>query len=66
MKPAKTIAFRGRGRRKPRNRAGASALDYMLVLGIIVPCLIFLMWAGPKIMSMVYEMDSVLVSWPFM
>jgi hypothetical protein len=38
----------------------------MLILGIIVPCLIFLMWAGPKIMSMVYEMDSVLVSWPFM
>jgi hypothetical protein len=65
MKSVKSIVCRGR-RRKPRNRAGVSALDYMLILGILMPCLAFLMWAGPLIMGLVYEMDSVLVSWPFM
>jgi hypothetical protein len=49
-----------------RNRAGVAALDYVLVLVVILPMLGFTMWAAPRIMSLVYEMDSVLISWPFM
>ncbi|MGO8753392.1 MAG: hypothetical protein ACLQNE_46240 [Thermoguttaceae bacterium] len=49
-----------------RRRAGVSALDYMLVLGTILPCVAFIFTIGPKIMRLAYEMVEVLVSWPFM
>jgi hypothetical protein len=49
----------------PRRR-GVAALDYALVLGVVLPMLAFTIYAAPKIMNLVYEMDSVLVSWPFM
>jgi hypothetical protein len=47
-------------------RRGAAALDYALVLGTVLPLLALTMWEAPKIMSLVYEMDSLLISWPFM
>ncbi len=47
-------------------RRGAAALDYALVLGVVLPLLAITMYEAPKIMSLVYEMDSLLVSWPFM
>lgn len=49
-----------------RRRAGAAALDYVLVLGILFPMAAFIFWAAPHIMNLVYEMTSVLVSWPFL
>lgn len=49
-----------------RRRRGAAALDYVLVLGVILPLAAFMLWAAPHIMNLVYEMTSVLVSWPFM
>ena len=56
--------------RKHRNlrksRAGVASLDYILILGVVLPMATFVMWAGPKIMGLVYEMVSILVSWPFM
>jgi hypothetical protein len=64
-----------RNRRNPKSkiqnlklsrRRGAAALDYALVLGTVLPLLALTMWEAPKIMSLVYEMDSLLISWPFM
>jgi len=49
-----------------RGRAGVATLDYVLVLGVILPMAAFAMWIGPRIMKLAYEMVCVLVSWPFM
>jgi hypothetical protein len=57
---------RGRAIRPGRRRAGAAALDYVLILGVILPLVAFVMWAGPRIIRLAYEMICVLVSWPFM
>jgi len=53
-------------RKSARRRAGAATLDYVLVLGVILPMVAFVMWAGPRIIRLAYEMIAVLVSWPFM
>jgi hypothetical protein len=50
---------------RARRRAGAATLDYVLVLGVILPMVAFVMWAGPRIIRLAYEMIAVLVSWPF-
>ena len=49
-----------------RRRRGAATLDYVLVLAVILPLVGFLYWAAPRIMNLVYEMTTVLVSWPFL
>jgi len=49
-----------------RRRRGLAALDYVLVLGVILPMAAFLFRVGPKIIRLVYEMVCALVSWPFM
>jgi hypothetical protein len=51
----------GRGRR----RTGAATLDYFLVLAVILPMIAVVLRIAPRIMNLVYEMTSVLVSWPF-
>jgi len=57
----KCRAGAGRGR-----RSGLASLDYVLILGVILPMVAFTMWAGPRIILLVYEMICVLVSWPFL
>jgi hypothetical protein len=52
--------------RRGRRRVGAAALDYMLVLCVILPLATFMMWIGPRIARLAYEMVCVLISWPFM
>ena len=47
-------------------RAGVSALDYILVLGIILPLVAFIVPAGKRIIELTYEMICTLVAWPFM
>ena len=47
-------------------RAGLASLDYVLVLGVIMPLAAFILLVGPKIMRLAYEMVCVLISWPFM
>jgi len=57
------------GRRRAdlgRHRRGLASLDYVLILGVILPMVLVVMWAGPRIIVLVYEMLCVLVSWPFM
>ncbi len=43
-----------------------ASLDYILLLGVILPLAAFILWIGPRIMRLVYEMVCLLVSWPFM
>lgn len=57
---------RGRALRAAGSRAGAASLDYVLILGVVLPLVAFVMWAGPRIIRLAYEMICVLVSWPFM
>ena len=49
-----------------RSRRGAATLDYILVLGIILPLAAFVMTAGRRIAVLVYDMLCVFVSWPFL
>ena len=47
-------------------RGGLASLDYVLILGVVLPLVTFIMWVGPRIMGLAYEMACLLVSWPFM
>lgn len=50
-----------------RLRRGAVAtLDYILLIGVILPAAAFTMWAGPRVIRLAYEMVYVLIVWPFM
>jgi len=49
-----------------RRRRGAASLDYMLVLGVILPLAVIVIPNGKRMIQLVYEMTTVLVSWPFM
>jgi len=60
------IVSRGPHRRATGRREGVASLDYVLVLGVIFPLAVFIMWIGPRIIRLAYEMVCVLVSWPFM
>lgn len=58
---------RKNGRRGYRDRrSGRAALDYVLILGVVLPLVAFIMWIGPRIILLAYEMVCLLVSWPFM
>ena len=48
------------------SRTGLASLDYVLILGVVLPMVAFVMVIGPKIMRLAYEMVYVLISWPFM
>ena len=50
----------------PDERAGVASLDYVLVLGVAMPLIAFVMWAGPRIIRFAYEMVAAMVAWPFM
>lgn len=56
---------RGAGRGALR-RGAVGSLDYVLVLGVIVPLVAIVMPLGRRILRLVYEMTLVLVSWPFL
>ncbi|MGO9112185.1 MAG: hypothetical protein ACLP9L_23405 [Thermoguttaceae bacterium] len=47
-------------------RRGLATLDYVLVLGVILPLAAFLFRVGPKIICLAYEIVCGIVSWPFM
>ena len=49
-----------------RVRRGVATLDYVLVMAVVLPLAAFLMWSGPRMMNLVYEMTAVLISWPFL
>lgn len=49
-----------------RSRAGVSTLDYILVVGILLPLVAFAIPAGKRIIQLTYEMVCTLVAWPMM
>jgi hypothetical protein len=51
---------------KQCRRSGVSSLDYILVLGVILPLAAFVIPNGKRMIQLVFEMTTVLVSWPFM
>ncbi len=60
-------------RRQPANlagrralRRGSATLDYILVLGVVLPLLAIVIPQGRRMMQLVFEMTCALVSWPFM
>jgi len=58
-----------RGRRRSvwlHRRAAVATLDYILVLGVILPLAAIVIPQGIRIMRLVYEMTCVLIAWPFM
>ena len=52
--------------RKAGRRSGLATLDYVLILGVVLPLVAFIMGIGPQIIRLAYEMVCVLLSWPFM
>lgn len=57
--------MRTRRRRSTSRRRGAATLDYVLVLGVILPLAAFILGIGPRMMRLVYDMICVLTAWPF-
>ena len=47
-------------------RRAVAAVDYLFLMVIAFPCSVVVFWAAPRIMKIVQEMTSVLVSWPFL
>ena len=47
-------------------RVGASSLDYILILGVILPMVAAIIGYGRQALRVTYEMVCALVSWPFM
>jgi len=50
----------------PVPRTGLATVDYVLILGVVLPLAAFIMAIGPRIIRLAYEMVCVLVSWPLM
>lgn len=48
-----------------RRRHGAASLDYVLVMGVVLPLVVFVYWVAPRMMNLVYELTSVVMGWPF-
>jgi len=53
-------------RRDRASRSGLASLDYILLLGVVLPMAGFVFWAAPLVMRLAYEMTCMLISWPFM
>jgi hypothetical protein len=55
-----------RRRRLRQRRRGLASLDYVLILGVILPMVAFIIVQGRQIMRLVYEFLCVMVAWPFL
>ena len=49
-----------------RKRAGSATLDYVLVMGIMLPMAAFVFWIAPRMMQSVYEMFCMFVASPWL
>ena len=49
-----------------RRRLGAATLDYVLVLGAMLPMVAMSYYYASRIIRAVYQMTCALVCWPFM
>src|ERR1700677_2676557 len=55
------IFQRGPNRIRRRSRRGVAALDYVLVLCVVLPLVAFILGVAPRIMNLVYQMIDMLV-----
>ncbi len=53
-------------RQRALRRSGQATVDYVLLLGVLLPMIVFLLRIGPRIIRMAYEMTCALIAWPFM
>ena len=60
-----SIRRRRQAARRRARQGALSSLDYVLVLGVIFPMVLFIMKIAPMIIGYTYEMMFVLISWPF-
>jgi hypothetical protein len=52
--------------RKRRNhRRGSATIDYFLLMAVVLPLAAFMMQIAPRMMRSVYDLLTVVVSWPF-
>ncbi|HTN76389.1 MAG TPA: hypothetical protein VL096_14120 [Pirellulaceae bacterium] len=49
-----------------RARRGAATLDYVLVMGVVLPLATFVLWIAPRMMLRVYELLCLIVASPWM
>ena len=49
-----------------RFRHGAMAVEYVLVLCVLLPMTAFAIWASLRIIRLVYEVLYVFIAWPLM
>ena len=54
------------GRARRNARRGSATLDYVLVMGIVLPMAAFVLWIAPRMMQAVYEMCCIFVASPWM
>ena len=57
---------RSGAQRRGVRRSGLASLDYVLIIGILLPLVAFVMAIAPRITQLAFEMVCVLVAWPFM
>lgn len=48
-----------------RKRRGNATLDYVLLMGVVLPMIAFVYWIGPRIMNLVFQLTNALLTWPF-
>ncbi len=60
-----TERLRGPKNRLPARR-GVASIDYVLILGIVLPLILFIFRVAPRMMQLAYEMVCALIDWPFM
>jgi hypothetical protein len=48
-----------------RRRGASSTIDFVLVVGILLPMIAFIWKFTPRIIRLVYDVILVHVSWPF-
>jgi len=53
-------------KRRPVRRRGSAAVDYVLILAVILPLVLISIVMSRQILGLAYEFLCVLVAWPFM
>ncbi|HEY2415871.1 MAG TPA: hypothetical protein VGI40_26760 [Pirellulaceae bacterium] len=46
-------------------RRGSATIDYFLLMAVVLPLAAFMMQIAPRMMRSVYDLLTVVVSWPF-
>ena len=54
-----------KAKRSQSCRRGSATIDYFLLMAVVLPLVAFMMQIAPRIMRLVYDLLTVVVSWPF-